>query len=581
MSEQNNWKNLLQHGISRRGFLRGISVAGAGMAASMLPVRLARTAALSASAARSMGPSFTPIAPSSADDLVLPEGFSYQVIIKRGDVFTRDGRVFGDNADWTGWYPIDALKGGSSAEEGLLVVNNEYINPLFVSGYVGGAKTLDQVAKEKAAVGICVVHIRKENGKWVVVSDSPLARRYDATDRIAVSGPAAGSAALNGATEVIGTLANCSGGQTPWLTALSCEENYQDYYGEDKNTLGGGYGWHDAGADTEGQIPEHYGWVVEVDPYSGRAVKRTALGRFRHENVAIAIGKSGKVVAYMGDDKRDECVYKFVSSKTYDPNNREANFDILDEGTLYVANFGRGTWVPVVWEGNEQLLGDPSKVGGYTIASQADVLTYCAQAARALGGTRTDRPEDIEINPANGDVYIAFTNNSNHGNFHGQIVRLLEDDGDHEALTFSWDIFAVGGPQSGFSSPDNLVFDTNGDLWMVTDVSTGSLNKGIYKFMGNNSMFYLPTANAGQGTAPAYLFAAGPVECEMTGPTWVDGSTLILAVQHPGEETEDPAAPTSNWPDGPGSEPRASVLAITGPFNQSGKYNPLFYIPQA
>jgi secreted PhoX family phosphatase len=388
----------------------------------------------------------------------------------------------------------------------------------------------------------------------------------------------AGADVVNGATEVFGTMGNCSGGQTPWMTALSCEENYQDYYGEDKNKLGGGYQWFEAGGADQGQIPEHYGWVVELDPYSGVAKKRTAMGRFRHENVAVAIGKSGKVVAYMGDDKRDECVYKFITAANYDASNRDANMDILDEGTLYVADFGKGRWIPVVFEGNEAVLTDPAKVGGYTIASQADVLTYCAQAARALGGTRTDRPEDIEINPANGDVYIAFTNNSNHGNFHGQIVRLMEKDGDHEALTFNWDIFAVGGPQSGFSSPDNLVFDTRGDLWMVTDVSSGSLNKGIYTFLGNNSMFYFPTANAGNGTAPAYHFASGPVEAEMTGPTWLDSSTLILAVQHPGEETEDPAQPTSTWPDGPGTEPRAGVVAITGPFNQTGPYNPMYYL---
>lgn len=574
-----NWKGLVQSKMSRRGFLRGLSAAGAGAAAmSILPAGVVSAAAAASAAKAGMNLTFTPIEATNADDVVLPEGFTYQVVIKRGDVFTPDGRIFGDNADWTGWYPIDGLKGGSSEEEGLLVVNNEYLNPLFVSMYTGGEKSLDQVALEKAAVGICTVHLRKVNGKWTVVTDSPLARRYDATDKIAFTGPVAGAEVVGGVTEVVGTLANCSGGQTPWLTALSCEENYQDYYGEDKNKLGGGYGWYEAGGQDQGQLPEHYGWVVEVDPYTGMAAKRTALGRFRHENVAIAIGKSGKVVAYMGDDKRDECVYKFVSAKTYDPANREANMDILDTGTLYVANFSRGTWVPIVWDGNEKLLGDPEKVGGYTLTSQADVLTYCAQAARALGGTRVDRPEDIEVHPETGDVYVALTNNSNHGNFHGQIVRIVEADGDHEATSFFWDVFAVGGPQSGFSSPDNLILDTRGDMWMVTDVSSSSLNKGIYSFMGNNSMFFLPTGSAGAGMAQAYRFASGPVECEMTGPTFLGKDTLFLAVQHPGEETEDPASPTSTWPDGPGTEPRAAVIAIVGPFNNDGPHPyPAFY----
>lgn len=565
--------------MSRRSFLRGVSVMGVGAAAGVtIPGGLSAAAAATivaraagegtAEQAAAAGLNFTPIAPSDADELLLPEGFSYEVLIKRGDVFTADGRIFGDNADWTGWYPIDGLEGGSSAEEGFLMVNNEYYNQLFVGGFTGAdgeEHTAEQIAAEKAAVGVSTVHIRKSGDKWVVVADSDRARRYDATDTIQFSGPVAGTDVVNGATEVIGTLANCSGGQTPWLTGLSCEENYQDYYGEDKNADSSGYGWLEEGANDQGQIPEHYGWVVEVDPYSGTAVKRTAMGRFRHENVAIGIGATGKVVAYMGDDKADSCVYKFVTEADYDPDNRNANLNILDSGTLYVANFQRGTWVPVVYEGNEETLGDPDRVGGYTIASLADALTYCNEAAKALGATRTDRPEDIEIHPATGDVYIAFTNNSSHGNFHGQITRIVPADGDHEALAFGWDIFAVGGPQSGFSSPDNMIFDHNANLWMVTDVSSSSLNGGIYSFMGNNSMFVFPTD--GDYAGKAFRFATGPAECEMTGQTWLE-NVMFLSVQHPGELSASLDELGSNWPLGNGEIPHAAVVAIYGPFDQ-------------
>jgi secreted PhoX family phosphatase len=567
--------------MSRRSFLRGVSVMGVGAAAGVtIPTGLSAataativaqsTGAGSAEQAAAAGMNFTPIAPTTADELILPEGFSYEVLIKRGDVFTADGRIFGDNADWTGWYPIDGLEGGSSTEEGFLMVNSEYYNQLFVGGYTGAdgeEHTAEQIAEEKAAVGINTVHIRKVDGKWTVVADSELARRYDATDPIQFSGPVAGTDVVNGATEVIGTVGNCSGGQTPWLTGLSCEENYQDYYGEDKNSDSSGYGWLEAGANDQGQIPEHYGWVVEVDPYSGTAVKRTSMGRFRHENVAIGIGATGKVVAYMGDDKADSAVYKFITEAAYDAVNRDANLNILDSGTLYVANFQRGTWIPVVFEGNEERLSDPANVGGYTIASQADVLTYCDQAAKALGATRTDRPEDIEIHPETGDVYIAFTNNSSHGNFHGQITRIMPTDGDHEALSFGWDIFAVGGPQSGFSSPDNMIFDNNTNLWMVTDVSTSSVSTGIYEFMGNNSMFVFPTK--GDFVGKAFQFASGPVQCELTGQTWLE-NTLFLAIQHPGEVSASLDELTSNWPLGGDEIPLAAVVVINGPFDQIG-----------
>jgi secreted PhoX family phosphatase len=567
--------------MSRRNFLRGVSVMGVGaVAGGTIPTGLAAAAAATivakaagegtAEQAMAAGLNFTPVAPSAEDELLLPEGFTYEVLIKRGDVFTADGRIFGDNADWTGWYPIDGADGGNSTEEGFLMINNEYYNSLFVGGFTGAdgeEHTVEQIAEEKAAVGVCSVHIRKEGDKWVVVADSDRARRYDATDPIQFAGPVAGADVVNGATEVIGTLANCSGGQTPWLTGLSCEENYQDYFGEDKNAESSGYGWLEAGANESGQIPEHYGWVVEIDPYSGTATKRTALGRFRHENVAIGIGASGKVVAYMGDDKADSCVYKFVSEGTYDAENRDANLNILDTGTLYVANFQSGTWIPVVFEGNEDTLSDPENVAGYTIASLADVLTYCNEAAVALGATKTDRPEDIEIHPTTGEVYIAFTNNSGHGNFHGQITRIMPADGDHEALEFGWDIFAVGGPQSGFSSPDNMIFDANNNLWMVTDVSTSRVNTGIYEFMGNNSMFVFPTE--GDFLGKAFQFASGPVQCELTGQTWLE-NTLFLAVQHPGEVSESLEELSSHWPLGGEEIPHAAVVAIYGPFDQIG-----------
>lgn len=561
-----NWQNLVQEKVSRRGFLRGLSVLGAGAAAkATIPAAILAAAApaLSVAAQGAAGVSFAPIGPGSDDDVIVPEGFSYQVVIKRGDVFTSDGKTFGDNADWTGWYPIDGLDGGSSTEEGLLVVNNEYLNPLLVTGYMGdGEKTVEQILAEKESVGFAVIHLRRENGQWTIVTDSDYPRRFDATVPIQFTGPVAGTEVVGGATEVIGTAGNCSGGYTPWMTALSCEENYQSYYGEDSVNevdLANTYRWLDD--PDNAQMPEHYGWVVEVDPYTGVAKKRTAMGRFRHENVALAIGASGKVVAYMGDDSRDECVYKFISDGTYDPNSRDANLDILETGTLYAANFGSGRWIPVVYEGNEERFAEP--VAGYTIDSLEDVLTYTNVVARALGATRTDRPEDIEVHPETGDVYIAFTNNSNHGNFHGQIARIKEAGGDHESLEFQWDIFAVGGPQSGFSSPDNLIFDRNNNLWVVTDVSSGSLNAGIYEFMGNNALFLIPTSgdNAGQ----AYRFASGPVASEMTGPTFV-GDGLFLSVQHPGEESASLEELSSHWPEGGDAQPRAGVVFIEGPF---------------
>ncbi|CAN5898479.1 hypothetical protein BH23ACT11_BH23ACT11_17960 [soil metagenome] len=175
-----------------------------------------------------------------------------------------------------------------------------------------------------------------------------------------------------------------------------------------------------------------------------------------------------------------------------------------------------------------------------------------------------DRCEDIDIDPENKQVYCALTNNENHGNFYGQIIRITENGDDPAAEEFTFEVFAAGGPQTGFASPDNLAFDNGGNLWIVTDISSSAHNKGIYKSFKNNGAFFMPAGTAGPG-GEVYQFASGPIESEMTGPFFTpDGKTLFLAVQHPGEESETVDEPTSTWPGG--DKPKPAVIDITGNF---------------
>src|SRR5262249_9642672 len=223
---------------------------------------------------------FTPIAACDRDDLLLPSGFRYDVICSWGhDLGSKDPHglpeTFGFNNDFTAYFPIDALKGGKDSGEGLLWVNHEYPNPLFVSGYSGGGdKTEKQILAEKRSVGGSVLHVRRADSRWKRVPGSRFARRLTALyPKIAVTGPAAAAVA-----EPTGTLANCSGGRTPWNTVLSCEEHFREY----NPTKGNGYRWSDVAAQ---KVDEHkYGWVVEVDPFGELPPrKHSALGRFEHE----------------------------------------------------------------------------------------------------------------------------------------------------------------------------------------------------------------------------------------------------------------------------------------------------------
>ncbi len=530
-------------------------------------------------------PFFKPIEPSDADELLLPEGYKYEVIRSSGDPLTGD-EVYGDHNDYVAYFPIDTLDGGDDSEDGILWVNHEYINPLFWSGYTDPEgqtrKTPQQVSREKAGVGGSVVRVRKEGDAWSFVQDDRLNRRIDATTPMDVTGPAAGTAEMKmeGKNEVIGTLANCGGGVTPWNTVLTCEENFQDYFGErtegqeepgagaedddapEPYDVASGYRWLDDPGSA--QPPEHYGWIAEIDPFDPefKPRKHTWLGRVRHENAAIVISPGGKAVVYTGHDENDQCMYKFISSGTYDDSNREANFDLLSDGMLYVADFANGRWVAMDYENNPIF-----RDNGFT--SQADVLVRTAEAAQLAEeedgdpiGTPLDRCEDIEVDPETGEVYAALTNNTDHGNFYGQILKVIEAENNPEAMEFLFEVYSAGGPQTGFASPDNLAFDKAGNLWIVTDMSSSSLNEGIYKTFKNNGAFFMPRGTAGPG-GDVFQFASGPIEAELTGPFFTpDEKTLFLAIQHPGEETEEPNDPTSTWPNGEG--PKSSLVAITG-----------------
>jgi uncharacterized protein len=496
---------------------------------------------------------FNPIKHSTADELVLPTGFKYDVIAAFGDTINKKGDTFGYNNDFTIYFPIDG-----SNSRGLLWVNHEYTSEIWVTGAkVNGRYSTDQIGRLLYNQGGSVIEVyRDEEGVWKMDTSSKYARRITGLTPIKLSGPAAGTKAVNGATTVQGTFANCSGGMTLWGTVLSCEENFESTA-------------EDASLD-----PTHYGWVVEVDPFDAGAavVKHTALGRFNHENTAMGLAKDGRVVVYMGDDKKDAGVYKFISEGKYDPLRGKENRKLLEKGTLYVADMKKGKWIAVTIEALKKLMDNPpwkpksgtAEQWKAKYAAQADVLVNVHEVAMALGGTPTDRPEDIEISPFDNTFFVCHTNNDSHGNIHGHITRYFEKDGDLGSMEFDFEIFAAGGRQSGFSAPDNITFDSNGDLWTVTDMSSGSMNKGVFTEFGNNGVYVIPSAGPGKGQA--LQFASAPKDAELTGPWFTpDERTLFLAVQHPGENTEDAAKPTSMWPHRKGdNQPRPAVVAISG-----------------
>ena len=604
------------------------------------------------------GLSFPPVQPSNADSVIVPDGYRADVVVRWGDALfadsptfdaaaiaqgallraeapTAQARQFGYNCDGIGLFAL-------GANRQLLCVNHEFPLPaLMFPGWLAardaraiGAFVRDRpsvVAYMQASVGLSVIELER-GAKWAYMRDSGYNRRITADTAIEIAGPARGHALLNPRSERVplafGTLGNCAAGATPWRTYLTAEENVDDYFGNgaaaklDAATelvhrrfglrlRDSAYRWEyaDSRFDVAANPAElcKFGWIVELDPFdpSSRPKKRTALGRFKHEGATTVLAVDGRAVVYMGDDQQFEYLYKFVSRDRFDATRPEANRDLLDDGTLYVARLdddGSGEWLPLVHGQHPELTPERG------FPSQADVLLRCREAADRLGATPLDRPEDVAVNPRTGNVYLSCTQNlaRDQGetvvagrtldtrtdrasprapNIAGHILELIERDTDAAATAFRWEIFLLAGAPSrqelvaalpaehsaslaanvtyfggatdadelsAFANPDNLGFDGDGNLWIVTDGNQPGDN--------NDGCFACPTEGPERGHVRQFM--SGPLGAEVSGCAFTaDGRALFLTLQHPGA-AGSATNPQSHWPDGGEAAPRPSVVAI-------------------
>jgi len=482
------FQDVLARNMARRSFLLG--------AAASVPVLMTASTGLlptEAKAAVVDGLSFTPIKPSKADRIIVPENYKSDVLIRWGDPLFADApdfrpyhqspaaqrQQFGYNCDFVGYFP---LQGENRA---LLAVNHEYTSASdMIPNYVAGEKKA-HVDIEIAAHGGSVVEIVRQAGSWSYVKNSSYNRRITGDTPMTITGPAAGHNLMKTSEDptgrtALGMLNNCSGGKTPWGTWLTCEENFNQYFANNDQVTNAKikaaherYGMTTAATGRqwekfydrfdlvkEPKEPFRFGWVVEIDPYDKNFVpkKRTALGRVKHEAATCVLASDSRVVVYTGDDERFDYVYKFVSKGRYNPGNRKDNFDLLDHGTLYVAKFnddGTGTWLPLTID-NPKLAAE--------FKDQGEILIKTRLAADVLGATAMDRPEDLQPNPINGKVYLTMTNNSARTtvvedagsaqanprvpNFNGHIIELTEQRNNHAATKFTWNIFLLCGDPS-------------------------------------------------------------------------------------------------------------------------------------
>jgi len=548
---------------------------------------------------------FTAIAPVDAavDAFTVPEGFTWQPVIRWGDPIFNDApdfdvdnqsaaaqaRQFGYNNDYTDILELP----GSKGRRAVLFANHEYTNETIM--FPASMPAADVRKVGAAAHGLTVVELERKNknAPWSYVKGAGLNRRYLNDTAYELTGPVAGSTLVQTKADpsgrtIKGTLGNCSGGTTPWGTILSGEENFNGYFvapgtsAEDKR-----YGLTNKPTARQWELddprfdirnPEsaneanRFGWIVEVDPFDPTSTpkKHSSLGRFKHEGANVIVAESGHVVAYSGDDERFDYLYKFVSKEKYREGDRKHNMTLLSAGDLYVARFtgsspaseitgtgtvpadggfdGTGEWLPLV-------VGGESKVPDMTVE---EVLVYTRLAADRVGPTKMDRCEDVQPSLHTGKVYVACTNNSDRGkigkegatevnprneNRDGHIVEIIET-GDQTSTEFTWNLLMVcGDPAQGdvtyfsgypvdkvspISCPDNLAFDSVGNLWISTDGAPSGIKKA-------DGLFKVTLDGAERGRVEQFL--AVPRDGETCGPIIHDQErTVFVSVQHPGED---------------------------------------------
>ncbi len=516
--------------FSRREFVRFISGTTAGLLAGA-PGLLAAT----------NNRQIPFIDPSDEDTVRLADGLGYQILISWGDQINSGGEKFGFNNDYIDYVPLE-----NKQDDLLLWVNHESASiGYFPTPKEGDRKTREDVDLERTEVGGSILRLKKSSGQWNVVDNDRYNRRIDATTPI----PFVAEGPIQGTTEAIGTFANCAGGRTPWNTILSCEENYHYYTGEvdlseeRRYTMQPTVGWE----RFYDMTPEHFGWVVEIDPFTGSAKKHTSMGRFAHESATVVEAKDGRCVVYSGDDKTGQFVYKMVADEP----------GSLDRGALYAADTVNGEWLLLDYIANPKLHGH--------FRSQLDLLIRAREAAALAGATPLDRPEDIERDPASGAIFVTLTKNSGAGRPFGSILKIEEDNNDPLQLSFRASTFLTGGERTGFACPDNLAFDKAGNLWFTSDIAGYDLNTPPYSSFKNNGLFIVPMR--GEQAGQVIQVGSAPVHAEFTGIRFsIDGRSLFLSVQHPGEESPGIHDLRSHWPGGGSSLPRPSVIVIEGEF---------------
>lgn len=376
----------------------------------------------------------------------------------------------------------------------------------------------EEPAIAAAMQGVSLVNLERRGTGWDMVDGGFQNRRLGHETLCRLSG----GGAIRG---LLGVVGGCA---TPWGRLLLAEGDPAFWQARLGPALG---------------EAENFGWVAELDPFAPRAVpiKRRALGRFAHGDVAATTARDGRAVVYLTDRRPGGFLFRFLSAG---PAGAE---DALDTGTLAVARLAgaRLDWLPL----------------------PADAAPIAA--AGPAGGTPFDTPSGLGQDPARPRLLLACHGSADRPA--GHVIEITSEDAgapDAQALL----LFAAGDPagpaarygQAGLpagaawpENPDTVTVDGRGRAFIGTNRGgrVGALADGL---------FGCDLDGPGRGV-PRALYGAARAGALGGAALLPGGEALVAAVRHPGAE---PGAsfekPATRWPEfQPGVPPRSALVLLT------------------
>lgn len=473
---------------------------------------LAACVGISASSVAQPQPLFRPVdIHYDTRTVIIPEGFKYAVLYSEYDTVVTNAGVKAPgkgSQDMIVYIPID-----SSSEHGYLYVNQEEHIPNKLLGDGGGGT---------------VFEVRKKRGQWVVIGDK------HAVDF----------------SNVGETFRNCGGTITPRGTILTTEEEFPQSNAE----IYSRFGITDT-SDYRGKKKYlNYGWMVEVDPKTHKAIQKIKeFGRYPHEDAQCM--PDGKTI-YLTSDNVPAIVFKYICKEP----------GVYTGGQLYAyqqsADAQGGSWIALPMQEDSLM-----NIIDVAVRRHATMLNS-TEWIEAIGdklyisesGTNHfsfDREIAMGGRPAHHLDQLCHTTDHNYEDHYGRIVEL-------DLRTNKMRSYLNGGVSKVnsrfcFSSPDAMTSATiRGKKYLIISEDTdgdknGSASAEVSaKHEVYNEVYFLDMSIQNPTLEDLKRFMVGPEGCETSGNMFTpDGRNYFVSIQHP--TTSNP--PPFN---------KTTVIAITG-----------------